>query len=306
MKRNDVVLAFFGLVLGAALSSCGDGSSLPADGDSRIFDHVHATRSALTALSDADILLAKDALHIGYGHTSHGSQITDGLNSLDAFMGGTGLYSTNSSGAGGALHLYEGDGYGSGDLDHDAGYYPDWTAETEAFLGPANSDGRGAAHPEFNVIMWSWCGQLSSRSAEDVRTQYLEPMAEFEAEYPGIAFVYMTGHADGSGLEGALHWNNQIIRAWCAERGSWLFDFYDIECYDSDGVYYGDKHVTDACDYEDETGTGPVTRNWALEWQDSHPGEWYECGAEHSQPVNSNRKAYAAWNLFAALARDMQ
>jgi hypothetical protein len=30
--------------------------------------------------------------------------------------------------------------------------------------------------------------------------------------------------------------------------------------------------------------------------------DWYECGAAHTQPLNANRKAYAAWALFARLA----
>jgi hypothetical protein len=31
-------------------------------------------------------------------------------------------------------------------------------------------------------------------------------------------------------------------------------------------------------------------------------GDWYQCSAEHSHPVNSNMKAYAAWYMFARLA----
>ncbi|GAG10269.1 unnamed protein product, partial [marine sediment metagenome] len=31
-------------------------------------------------------------------------------------------------------------------------------------------------------------------------------------------------------------------------------------------------------------------------------GNWYQCGAAHTHPLNSNLKAYACWNLFARLA----
>jgi len=30
--------------------------------------------------------------------------------------------------------------------------------------------------------------------------------------------------------------------------------------------------------------------------------DWYRCGSAHSQPLNANRKAYAAWWLWARLA----
>ncbi len=59
-----------------------------------------------------------------------------------------------------------------------------------------------------------------------------------------------------------------------------------------DGVYFGDKKPNDACEYTD----GTVKGNWATEWQDSHTKgvDWYECESAHSQPLNANRKAYAA------------
>ena len=30
--------------------------------------------------------------------------------------------------------------------------------------------------------------------------------------------------------------------------------------------------------------------------------DWYSCSSAHSQPLNANRKAYAAWWLWARLA----
>jgi len=44
--------------------------------------------------------------------------------------------------------------------------------------------------------------------------------------------------------------------------------------------------------------------NWATAWQASHTEDldWYDCHAAHSQPLNANRKAYAAWWLWARLA----
>ncbi len=243
---------------------------------------------------------ARTDLHIGYGFTSHGSQIVSGMTGLVEFMNKKGykkdLFAFHRSGANGALHLYEGDGYGSGDLDHDAGYYPGWVDETRAYLGAPTGAGRGSKHPEMNVIMWAWCGQLSWYSSAEVVNNYLSKMNQLETDYPGIKFVYMTGHADGSGLEGTLHRNNQAIRTWCLQNNKILFDFYDIECYDPDGNYYGDQYVTDECYYSGG--------NWAQTWQAAHTKgvDWYECWPAHTEHVNGNRKAYAIWWLWARLA----
>ena len=58
----------------------------------------------------------------------------------------------------------------------------------------------------------------------------------------------------------------------------------------------GDKNVNDDCSY-----TGG---NWAIEWQNTHIEgvDWYNCTPAHTQPLNANRKAYAAWWLWARLA----
>ncbi|MBN2002702.1 MAG: DUF11 domain-containing protein [Anaerolineae bacterium] len=267
----------------------------------------------ITIVPQQYIEAAKQQLHIGYGHTSHGSQISSGMNGLVDFAnnGGLGLalpediFMTSSSGnqGGTRLHFYEGDGYGDGDLDHDVGYYPDWVEETHAYLGAVDGNGRGNNHPEINVIMWSWCGQASGRTEETMRTTYLEPMTALEAEYPGITFVYMTGHSDGSGEEGNLHLRNQQIRDYVIANNKVLFDFYRIELYDPDGNYYGDKAVNDEC-YYDSDGNGSRDRNWASDWQEAHTEgvDWYSCSCAHSQSLNCNRKAYAIWALWASLA----
>jgi uncharacterized protein YjdB len=82
-----------------------------------------------------------------------------------------------------------------------------------------------------------------------------------------------------------------------------LYDFADIESYDPDGNYYLDKLANDACDY-DSNGDAVPDKNWAIDWQNTHTVnvDWYNCTSAHSQPLNANRKAYAAWWMFARLA----
>jgi len=248
---------------------------------------------------------AKDELHIAYGHTSHGSQIMDGMSGLNDFINGGGLgldlpddtFAWNNGGDDGALDIRD------GAMGGDVGYYPDWVDETHDYLGTPNGNGRGSNHPEINVIMWSWCGQASGYSETDMVERYLAPMTALEEEYPGITFVYMTGHSDGSGEEGNLHLRNQQIRDYVAANNKVLFDFYRIELYDPDGNYYGNKAVNDNCDY-DSDGNGTRDRNWATSWQNAHTEnvDWYTCGCQHSQPLNCNRKGYAIWSLWASLA----
>jgi hypothetical protein len=265
-----------------------------------IIDH---TSTDIRLIPQTAIEQAKENLHIAYGHTSHGSQLTTGMTGLVNFAnnGGLGLslpagiFEWNNGGIGGTLDLEEGDGYGSGWMDHDCGYYPNWVNETRAYLNDPS-------HSDVNVIIWSWCGQASGYTEQQMIDQYLAPMSQLEQEYPHVTFVYMTGHADGSGETGNLHLRNQQIRDYCIQNNKVLYDFYDIEIYDPDGNYYGDKQVDDACNY-DSDGNGSRDSNWAVEWQDTHTQgmDWYSCSSAHSQPLNANRKAYAAWWLWARL-----
>lgn len=268
--------------------------------DGKIADHTVVNELWEGRIPEADIQKAVDTLIIGYGHTSHGSQIPDGMQGLIAFADNgnletdysDGLFSLNPSGSDGALHLFEGDGYGSGALDHDAGYYPDWVNETSAFLlNPFNNN--------YNVIMWSWCGQVSSKTEQSMIDEYLKPMSDFEEAHPDIVFIYMTGHLDGSGEDGNLHIRNEQIRAYCRDNDKWLFDFADIESHDPEGNDYLDRNADDGCNYNGG--------NWATAWQDSHTlnTDWYSCGSAHSQPLNANMKAYAAWWLFSEIAKQM-
>lgn len=268
-----------------------------------IIDHLCTD---ITRIPEAAITQAKSLLHIAYGHTSHGSQVTDGMSGLVAFANGGGkglslpdnIFAWNNGGTGGALDLEEGDGYGTGWLDHDCGYYPAWVNETRTYLDDPS-------HSDVNVIIWSWCGQASSYTEQNMIDRYLTPMSQLETDYPDVTFVYMTGHSDGTGLTGNLHLRNEQIRSYCIANNKVIYDFNDIENYDPDGNYYGDKWVNDACAY-DSNNNGYLDENdgnWATTWQGNHIEnvDWYSCNSAHSQPLNANQKAYAAWWLWATL-----
>lgn len=235
---------------------------------------------------------AKSALHIGYGHTSHGSQITTGMEALKVHFT-DGQFDWSQSEAEGKLHLFEGDGYGDGWLDHDCGY-AGWDDETREYLD---------AHPQCNVIMWSWCGQVND---VELGSHYLNRMGNLEAEYPAVTFVYMTGHLEGLGPDGSLYHANQTIREYCSANGKVLYDFADIEKYDPGGdVNYQQYGADDACTYSPPEGG---SANWADQWLAENPDSELaaiaeKCGScAHSRALNCVRKGIAAWHLWARLA----
>ena len=150
-----------------------------------------------------------------------------------------------------------------------------------------------------NIVIWSWCGQVSSASEDNINT-YLSLMNELEEDYPHVIFIYMTGHLDGTGEEGNLNIRNDQIRDFCKRNNKILFDFADIESYDPDGNYFLDKRANDGCYYR-ENG---VRKNWANEWCAAHPGSELcaSCSCAHSKPLNCNMKARAFWWMMARLA----
>lgn len=268
-------------------------SALAQSPRSIIIDHRNAD---ITQLALADIQRAKQKLHIAYGHTSHGSQITSGMSGLVAFAntGGKGLklpkdtFAFNRGGNNGALDLHD------NAMSGDCGYFPQWVNETRKYLdNPANKN--------CNVILWSWCGQVTGKfQNKTLLPEYLDAMAQLEKDYPRVTFVYMTGHLD-HGADADNKAANQMIRDYCAKNGKVLYDFADIEQYDPDGKFF--EFANDNCDYY-SGARGDKLGNWARQWQNDHREgkDWYPCGSAHSEPLNANRKAYAAWSLFAEIA----
>ncbi len=124
----------------------------------------------LTAIPSEYITAARQKLHIAYSHTSHGSQLITGMSGLVSFKGSA--YSWNNGGSDGALDLHD---YAiEGDLGN-----PDrttWASRTRTYL---------AANADVNVVMWSWCGQVTSASENDIKT-YLSLMNDLEKDFPKV------------------------------------------------------------------------------------------------------------------------
>ena len=290
--------------MGLTTSSCGDdGTPQGVNSGNNAGTTADHTAADLTSIPRAAIEQAKASLHIAYQHTSHGSQLITGMNSLEAFSAYGALYSWDDSGA--DTNSLDLDDYGipascadlsQGDSEDGNGDTP-WVIGTRALLdNPDNS--------HVNIVVWSWCS-INGHNAQ----RYVDNMEKLIAEYPDVTFVFMTGHAEGQGedtSENSVHYNNPLIRQHCTTHGHWLFDFADIEAYDPDGDYFWDLGMMDNLDYDGGN-------NWAVEWITANPGSELAqltaitSGCAHSgSPAQANLncalKGCAAWWLWARLA----
>lgn len=251
----------------------------PDSGQPAVSIIVNHQCTDLSKIPEQWINQAKSDLRILYFRTSHGAQVTTGMERLRSIYGG--LYDFNESGGGGALSYQE----ISGDLGHKGDL--SWVTETRKYLDKSDNDR--------NVVIWSWCGGVSDNTEEGIEI-YLEAMNQLEIDYPTVTFVYMTGHLDGTGESGNLNIRNNQIRDYCIVNNKILYDFADIESYDPDGNYFLNLYADDDCSYDGG--------NWAEEWCGRNPDSELCSGGscEHSHALNCSLKGSALWWLLARIA----
>jgi hypothetical protein len=218
-----------------------------------IIDH---TCTDITQIPDTWITQVKSMLKIHYAHTSHGEQITEGLERLSNANSKYNYYPDNCTVPQTTQYLSLMDGQ-----------YFDYYCET--YVTPdlywEGSYGLNITRSvlnsfDANISLWAWCSQLDYYSQGQARA-YLDAMAQLESEFPNVTFIYMTGNAQSE--EQNRYDRNNRIRDYCRNNNKVLFDFADLDCwyngqqYTENGIpmehpqYYGDEggHTTyESCD----------------------------------------------------------
>lgn len=256
-KYTFIILLTIGLVL----------LSAPALSAAIIIDH---TCTDITKIPDSWLTKVKNTLRVHYAHTSHGSQITTGLERL-ADANSKYSYSYDYCAVpttSGALKLMDGQ------------YITDYC---ETYITPElywqgidalNITRNVLNNYSFEISEWAWCTQLDYYSSSEAQ-DYLDAMAQLESEYPGVTFVYMTGNAQ-SAEQNRENRNNQI-RNYCRTHNKVLFDFGDLDCW-----YNGVQH---------KVGSLPM----------EHP-HYSGDEAGHTTYESCENKAKAYWWMLARIA----
>jgi len=239
-----------------------------------VIDH---TSTDLSNIPDIWINQVKSLVKLHFAHTSHGGQLTTGIERL----------------ADPNLPMYD------SRLKFNLQYRalpagPDLCVMdgqiTETYITPElywKNEGDGLTRTvletfrAINVSMWAWCTQLEYYSESEVR-EYLDVMSSLERSYPQVKFVYFTGNAQATSEAGYnRHLRNEQIRKYCRENNKILYDFADLD------AWHGDEQAT----YLYNGMTIPVEHSFY------HGGE-----AAHTTYSSCENKGRALWWLLARLS----
>ena len=135
-------------------------------------------------------------------------------------------------------------------------------------------------YPNINISGFLWCGEPSDYDTNYFQA-YFDTLATYESVYPGIQFIYTTGHAQYTGEQGYNRWIvNEFIRNYCIENNKLLYDFGDMDAWSNGEFNY----------YVYNNDTIPL----------EHPD--YSGNIYHTNELNCKNKAKAMWFMMARLS----
>jgi hypothetical protein len=263
-----VVIIVFGC--GKKSNPTGPGGNLVVT-QGKIIDHTCANLSAIPARW-IDSVQAKCKLH--YAHTSHGGQLTTGL---DTIQGTDSTYQyairfDSLPAQQGAFCILDGQ-------ISQTYIIPELYWQTAAGMNLTRNVLTN--NPSIKYSMWAWCTQLDGYDSAQVQ-QYLDSMTVLEGEFLSVTFIYMTGNAQATDAGGwNRHCRNQQIRRYCTANKKVLFDFADLDAW-----YNGTQ--------ETDTFNG---NTFPVEHAHYHGDE-----AAHTTHQSCMNKGRAFWWMMARLA----
>lgn len=259
------------------ISAC-SGMIAPVLAQGLIIGHMNTDLTQIPAVW-IDAVKANTRIH--YAHTSHGSQVTTGLERLynaDANYHVVREIS-NLPNVPGAVCMFDGQEY-------DDYITPDMYWQGEDAL---NLTRNVLNHnPTINYSMWAWCTQLDYYGTGEVQ-QYLNAIIQLKTEFPYVTFICMTGNAQSTGWDGFNRYqNNNQIRQYCMDNDIVLFDFADLDSW-----WYDPNAKT--WNQATETYDGTIIPV-------EHPNFHGDDEGSHTTYESCEQKASAFWWMMARLA----
>jgi parallel beta-helix repeat protein len=237
----------------------------------------------LSQIPDEWIDTVQDNIKLHYAHTSHGGQLTTGLQRIENADSdyrqarGSKYLPTET----GALCIFDGQ-------ENDTYITPEEYWDSPA--GRNDTQDVIDHNPTINVSMWSWCCQLTSHSEEHVQ-QYLDAINAFETANPDVTCIYMTCNAQAIGGSGYNRYlRNEQIRSWVSdhpEANQVLFDFADLDSWWYNSTTGEWEHAT----YDYSGVDVPVEHT-----------EFHGSEAGHTTYESCEQKGRAFWWMMARLA----
>ncbi len=267
MKLNKLVFVLLTLVFFSV-------SAAPLHSQGIIIDHTCNDNSRIPNYWIGQV---KSLINLHHAHTSHGGQLTTGIERLanpslpvyDSRLTYTLQYQSLPS---------------SSELDIMDGQLTDtYIDRTEYWKDGGDSYTRDTlnTYPAINLSMWTWCTEMDSYTEAQVN-DYLNTISQLEQDYPNVIFVYKTGNAQHLGGHGYTRYlRNEQIREYCRDNNKVLYDFADLDAW-----------------YNGEQAT--YTYN-AIEVPMEHP-QYNGDEAGHATYISCENKGRAMWWLLARIA----